>query len=79
MPVPLVFVCLLTGSTKYAAVERLEHAIESIQVTIEQQGGNLMVKMKVMEHLEAFFKVSHYPFFYSQKLCRKRMSTILRN
>lgn len=27
-------------------MERLEKAIESIQATIEQQGGNLVVKMK---------------------------------
>jgi translation initiation factor 2 subunit 1 len=30
-------------------MERLERAIESIQGTIEQQGGNLIVKMKVTE------------------------------
>ena len=33
---------------QYVAVERLERAIESIQSTIESQGGNLIVKMKVM-------------------------------
>ena len=32
---------------QYAAVERLERAIESIQSTIEEQGGALIVKMKV--------------------------------
>jgi len=32
---------------QYAAVERLERAIESIQNTIENQGGALVVKMKV--------------------------------
>lgn len=32
---------------QYAAVERLERAIELIQGTIEDQGGNLVVKMKV--------------------------------
>ncbi|KAF8191712.1 eukaryotic translation initiation factor 2 subunit alpha [Pholiota molesta] len=30
----------------YAAVERLERAIEAIQSSIEKQGGNLIVKMK---------------------------------
>ena len=33
---------------QYVAVERLERAIESIQSTIEAQGGSLIVKMKVM-------------------------------
>lgn len=32
---------------KYAAVERLERAIEVIQSTIEEEGGELVVKMKV--------------------------------
>lgn len=53
----------LTISTKYAAVERLERAIESIQGTIEKQGGNLIVKMKVREPLEPRFKDSHSHFF----------------
>ena len=40
---------LLTIDLKqYVAVERLERAIESIQSTIESQGGSLIVKMKVM-------------------------------
>lgn len=34
-------------SIQYAAVDRLEKAIESIQSTIEDQGGSLVVKMKV--------------------------------
>jgi translation initiation factor 2 subunit 1 len=38
---------VLISATQYAAVERLERAIESIQGTIEDQGGNLVVKMKV--------------------------------
>ena len=33
---------------QYVAVERLERAIESIQSSIESQGGSLIVKMKVM-------------------------------
>lgn len=33
---------------QYVAVERLERAIESIQSTIESQGGSLVVKMKVV-------------------------------
>lgn len=37
----------LTLWTQYAAVDRLERAIESIQTTIEDQGGSLVVKMKV--------------------------------
>lgn len=46
-------VCIrLTSSTKYAAVERLERAIESIQGTIEKLGGNLIVKMKVSKRLK---------------------------
>lgn len=32
---------------QYAAVERLERAIEAIQTSIEAQGGSLVVKMKV--------------------------------
>lgn len=41
------FVIRLTYILQYAAVERLERAIDSIQSTIEDQGGNLIVKMKV--------------------------------
>ena len=33
--------------SQYAAVERLERAIETMQSTIEEDGGNLVVKMKV--------------------------------
>lgn len=38
---------LVCYGQQYAAVERLERAIESIQSTIEDEGGNLVVKMKV--------------------------------
>lgn len=56
----------ITTSTKYAAVERLERAIESIQGTIEKQGGNLIVKMKVREPLEPRFKDTHSQIFLAK-------------
>ncbi|PPR03960.1 hypothetical protein CVT24_008315 [Panaeolus cyanescens] len=43
---PPLYVLSTNATDKYAAVERLERAIETIQSTIEQQGGNLIVKMK---------------------------------
>jgi len=43
---PPLYVLSTNATDKYAAVERLERAIESIQSTIEDQGGNLVVKMK---------------------------------
>ncbi|KAI9451959.1 eukaryotic translation initiation factor 2 subunit alpha [Russula earlei] len=43
---PPLYVLSTNATDKYAAVERLERAIESIQGTIETQGGNLIVKMK---------------------------------
>jgi translation initiation factor 2 subunit 1 len=43
---PPLYVLSTNATDKYAAVERLERAIESIQGTIESQGGNLIVKMK---------------------------------
>jgi len=43
---PPLYVLSTNATDKYAAVERLERAIESIQGTIEDQGGNLVVKMK---------------------------------
>ncbi|KAG6813309.1 hypothetical protein H0H92_012122 [Tricholoma furcatifolium] len=43
---PPLYVLSTNATDKYAAVERLERAIESIQTTIEDQGGNLVVKMK---------------------------------
>lgn len=36
----------LTMVSQYAAVERLNRAIEAIQTTIENEGGSLIVKMK---------------------------------
>ena len=36
----------LTQSYQFAAVDRLEKAIESIQSTIEDLGGSLVIKMK---------------------------------
>ncbi|KAF9017535.1 hypothetical protein BDZ89DRAFT_1022158 [Hymenopellis radicata] len=43
---PPLYVLSTSAGDKYAAVERLERAIESIQHTIESQGGTLVVKMK---------------------------------
>ena len=39
---------IIDNLKQYVAVERLERAIESIQSTIESQGGSLIVKMKVV-------------------------------
>jgi len=43
---PPLYVLSTNSTDKYVAVERLERAIESIQSTIESQGGSLVVKMK---------------------------------
>ncbi|KJA21455.1 hypothetical protein HYPSUDRAFT_42105 [Hypholoma sublateritium FD-334 SS-4] len=43
---PPLYVLSTNATDKYAAVERLERAIEAIQASIEKQGGNLIVKMK---------------------------------
>ncbi|KAI0075052.1 hypothetical protein K474DRAFT_1685472 [Panus rudis PR-1116 ss-1] len=43
---PPLYVLSTNATDKYAAVDRLERAIESIQNTIEGQGGSLVVKMK---------------------------------
>ncbi|KAG1855653.1 eukaryotic translation initiation factor 2 subunit alpha [Suillus subalutaceus] len=43
---PPLYVLSTNATDKYAAVDRLERAIESILGTIEGQGGNLVVKMK---------------------------------
>ncbi|KAI0759860.1 eukaryotic translation initiation factor 2 subunit alpha [Trametes elegans] len=43
---PPLYVLSTNATDKYAAVDRLERAIESIQSTIEDQGGSLVVKMK---------------------------------
>jgi translation initiation factor 2 subunit 1 len=43
---PPLYVLSTNSTDKYVAVERLERAIESIQSTIESQGGSLIVKMK---------------------------------
>ncbi|KAH9929567.1 eukaryotic translation initiation factor 2 subunit alpha [Epithele typhae] len=43
---PPLYVLSTNATDKYAAVDRLERAIESIQSTIEDQGGALVVKMK---------------------------------
>ncbi|PFH49411.1 hypothetical protein AMATHDRAFT_147726 [Amanita thiersii Skay4041] len=43
---PPLYVLSTNATDKYAAVERLERAIEAIQITVEDDGGNLVVKMK---------------------------------
>ncbi|KAG6828417.1 hypothetical protein H0H93_014914 [Arthromyces matolae] len=43
---PPLYVLSTNATDKYAAVDKLEKAIEIIQSTIEDQGGNLVVKMK---------------------------------
>ncbi|ESK85126.1 eukaryotic translation initiation factor 2 subunit alpha [Moniliophthora roreri MCA 2997] len=43
---PPLYVLSTNATDKYAAVDRLERAIESIQGTIEEEGGSLIVKMK---------------------------------
>ncbi|PCH39461.1 eukaryotic translation initiation factor 2 subunit alpha [Wolfiporia cocos MD-104 SS10] len=43
---PPLYVLTTNATDKYAAVDRLERAIESIQGTIEDNGGSLVVKMK---------------------------------
>jgi len=43
---PPLYVLGTNATDKYAAVERLERAIEMIQSTIEKEGGALIVKMK---------------------------------
>ncbi|KZT00752.1 eukaryotic translation initiation factor 2 subunit alpha [Laetiporus sulphureus 93-53] len=43
---PPLYVLSTNATDKYAAVDRLERAIESIQNTIENNGGSLVVKMK---------------------------------
>ncbi|KAH7906769.1 eukaryotic translation initiation factor 2 subunit alpha [Hygrophoropsis aurantiaca] len=43
---PPLYVLSTNATDKFAAVDRLERAIESIQNSIEEQGGALVVKMK---------------------------------
>ncbi|KAJ7914838.1 eukaryotic translation initiation factor 2 subunit alpha [Mycena leptocephala] len=43
---PPLYVLSTNATDKYAAVERLERAIEGIQTSIEDEGGNCVVKMK---------------------------------
>ncbi|KAF9051285.1 eukaryotic translation initiation factor 2 alpha subunit-domain-containing protein [Panaeolus papilionaceus] len=43
---PPLYVLSTNATDKYAAVDRLEKAIATIQSTIEKQGGSLIVKMK---------------------------------
>jgi translation initiation factor 2 subunit 1 len=44
---PPLYVLTTNATDKFAAVDRLERAIEAMQGKIEQQGGNLVIKMKV--------------------------------
>lgn len=47
-------------SCQYAAVDRLERAIEAIQASIESQGGGLIVKMKVrLARFPCVYDISH--------------------
>ncbi|KAK0241536.1 translation initiation factor 2, alpha subunit [Armillaria nabsnona] len=43
---PPLYVLSTSAGDKYAAVDRFERAIDSIQHTIEEQGGTLVIKMK---------------------------------
>ncbi|KAJ7274587.1 eukaryotic translation initiation factor 2 alpha subunit-domain-containing protein [Mycena haematopus] len=43
---PPLYVLSTNATDKYAAVERLERAIEGIQASIEDEGGSCLVKMK---------------------------------
>ncbi|KAF8722710.1 hypothetical protein AX14_009648 [Amanita brunnescens Koide BX004] len=43
---PPLYVLSTNATDKIAAVERLERAIEAIQSTVEEDGGNLVLKMK---------------------------------
>ncbi|KAJ7844374.1 eukaryotic translation initiation factor 2 subunit alpha [Mycena olivaceomarginata] len=43
---PPLYVLSTNATDKYAAVERLERAIEGIQASIEDEGGSCIVKMK---------------------------------
>jgi len=43
---PPLYVLSTNATDKFAAVDRLEKAIESIQSTIEDLGGSLVIKMK---------------------------------
>nr|GAT60879.1 predicted protein [Mycena chlorophos] len=43
---PPLYVLSTNATDKFAAVERLERAIEGIQASIEDEGGNCVVKMK---------------------------------
>ncbi|KAF8961722.1 eukaryotic translation initiation factor 2 subunit alpha [Flammula alnicola] len=55
---------LVAPPYKYAAVERLERAIEAIQASIEIQGGSLTVKMKVsflILYLPSTSNIVHQP------------------
>jgi len=56
---PPLYVLSTNATDKYAAIERLERAIESIQGTIEKQGGNLIVKMKPKAVSETDNMISH--------------------
>ena len=58
-------------------MERLERAIEAIQSTVEEDGGNLVLKMKVCEMLLVLFRI--LLIFNSRKRSLKQMNKILLN
>ena len=60
-------------------MDRLERAIEAIQASIESQGGELTVKMKVTSTLVVFVRLLipiYFPLF-SPKQSRKQKNTTL--
>jgi len=73
---------LRPGAAQYAAVERLERAIEVIQGAIEEEGGDLTVKMKVcvcfFPRGVGFYADASFARV-SPRLCRRRRSRIWRS
>ncbi|KAI0729153.1 eukaryotic translation initiation factor 2 subunit alpha [Fomitopsis betulina] len=47
---PPLYVLTTNATDKFAAVDRLERAIDSIQSTIEEAGGSLIIKMKARSY-----------------------------
>lgn len=69
---PPLYVLTTNATDKYGAVDRLERAIELIQATIEEDGGDLVVKMKVRV-LNDFFKLALADDgLLSPRLCPRR-------
>ena len=59
----VLYLNIIDDLKQFVAVERLERAIESIQNTIESQGGSLVVKMKVMFLLYRKFRLLYLKLF----------------